>query len=323
MKKLVVITFLFFLSTLIVCQETEQVDMFQKAVENSVNSDPYIRRQAAEQFGMLRDPRGIPYLKKMLEDENPFVRQAAVDSLGLLRDRDSVQDIIKILLTDKEPQVRQSAAVALGYIGDMSAVGPLTKVLSSTDTPQAVRYAACNTLGVLRSTESIPVLISLLSEEDMNLRRSVVHTLRRIPHPDGISALRSLLEQEKDENIIVDVIVGLVEFNDKDSIERFKILYSTHTSKKVKFYSAAGLAKLAGDKTVLPVIKSSLKDTDERIKITAIEAAGFVGDRETLNILKSMLSQEQNPYIKEVLKISISRLETKLPKPVPVSKPKK
>jgi len=63
----------------------EQVNPFEQAIKDSTSSDPYTRRRAAEQFGTLRDVRAVPYLKKLLKDNNPFVRQAAVDSLGLLR----------------------------------------------------------------------------------------------------------------------------------------------------------------------------------------------------------------------------------------------
>jgi len=123
----------------------EQVNPFEQAIKDSTSSDPYTRRRAAEQFGMLRDIRAVSYLKKLLKDENPFVRQAAIESLGLLRTRDVVNEIVNVLETDKEVQVRQSAVIALGYIGDPKVVPVLTKILKSETEPVAVKYSICNT----------------------------------------------------------------------------------------------------------------------------------------------------------------------------------
>ncbi|MCS7151142.1 MAG: HEAT repeat domain-containing protein [Endomicrobia bacterium] len=294
----------------------EQLSPFDKAVKDLSSSDPYVRRQAAEQLGMLRDIRAVPYLKKLLQDENPFVRQTAVDQLGLLRATDAVDDIIKVIKTDKEIQVRQSAVVSLGYIGvtNEKVIRPLIELLRSDVAPQ-LKYATCNTLSILRSTEPIPVLAELLSSDDVNLRRSAIYALGKISHPDSISALRSALEKNVDDEVIaVDIIRFLVDFGDKESVDRFKIIYSTkQVSDKVRFFLAYGIAKLSQDITVLPVVKKGLKSSDETIKNAAIEAIGFIGDKECLTTLLEMKKIEKSEYTKNLLEISISRLKNKYP----------
>lgn len=303
----------------------EQLSPFDKAVKDLSSSDPFVRRQAAEQLGMLREIRAVPYLKKLLQDENPFVRQTAVEQLGLLRAADAIDDIIKVLKTDKEIQVRQSAVVSLGYIGvaNEKVIRSLIELLQSDVAPQ-LKYATCNTLSILRSTEPIPVLVELLSSNDVNLRRSAVYALGKISHPDSISALRLALEKNIDDEVIAsDIIRFLVDFGDKESVDKFKIIYSTRqVSDKVKFYLAYGIAKLSQDTTVLPVVKKGLRSSDETIKNAAIEAVGFIGDRECLNILSDMKKTEMSPYVKSLLEISITRLKNKyqsrdqVPKPV-------
>lgn len=294
----------------------QQIDPFEQAIKDSFNSDPYIRRQAAEQFGTLREPRAIPYLKKMLKDENPFVRQTAVDSLGLLRAKEVVDDIIDLLKIEKEPQVKQSAVVALGYIGDLSCVSALIEILKDEKEPNNVKYAVCNTLGVLRSTEPIPVLGELVSSNDLNLRRSAIYALGKISTEESISILRNALEKNIDnEQISIDLIKILADANDKSSIPNFKLLYSTTTTTaKTKFYAAYALAKVAKDQMVLPTIKLYLKSKDENIKNTAIDAIRFIGDRESLTILKELEKTEQSPYTKQLLSIAIKQLESKYPK---------
>ncbi len=293
----------------------QQPDPFEQAVQDSSNSDPYIRRRAAEQFGSLRDSRAIPYLKKMLKDENPFVRQTAVDSLGLLRTKEAINDIIELLKTEKESQVKQSAVVALGYIGDLSCISALIEILKDEDEPNNVKYAVCNTLGILRSTEPIALLGELVNSDDFNLRRSAIYALGKISTEEGISILRRSIEKNmNNEQILIDLIKILADLNDKDSISSFKLLYSTTTTTKTKFYAAYGLAKVAKDQTVLAIIKSNLKNKDENIKNDAIDAIRFIGDKESLAILKELEKTEQSPYTKQLLDISIKQLESKYQK---------
>ncbi len=320
---LTIILFCILLSTNFFAQEiappttvgTEQVDIFEQAVKDSTSPDPYTRRRAAEQFGTLRDIRAVPYLKKLLKDENPFVRQQAVDSLGLLRTREAVDEIVDVLKTDKEAQVRQSAVVALGYIGEPKVVPVLTEILKSEKETPAVKYAICNTLSILKSTECIPVLVELITTPDKNLRRSVIYALGKIPHSDSIKALREAIDENlDDEFIVVDIIRNLVDIGDKDSVEKFKVLYSTPlVSQKIKFYSAYGIAKLQKDTSVLPTIKKELVNKDDTIRQLAVDAIRFIGDRESLTMLKKMKETETSAYIKQWIDVAIKQLEAKFP----------
>ncbi len=296
-------------------QQLQQIDPFEQAVKDSSSSDPYVRRRAAEQFGSLRDTKAVIYLRKMLKDENPFVRQTAVDSLGLLRAKEVVNDIIELLKTDKETQVRQSAIVALGYIGDPSCVDTLIEILKDENEPAAVKYSVCNTLGILRSTQAVSSLQGLINSEDLNLRRSVIYTLSKIANSESISILRDAIDTNiNNEQILIDLLKILADLNDNDSVAKFKLLYSTTTTTaKIKFYSAYGLAKVAKDKTVLPTIKAALKSKDESIKNNAIDAIRFIGDSESLILLKEMQKTETSPYTKQLLSMAIKQLETKYP----------
>ncbi|MCX7911077.1 MAG: HEAT repeat domain-containing protein [Endomicrobia bacterium] len=308
--------------------ESNFQNQFNEAIEKSHNPDPYIRRQAAEQFGILRDVRAIPHLKRLLKDENPFVRQASVDSLGLLRAKEVIDDILDVLKNDNDLQVRQSAIIALGYIGisDFKVVSPLIDILKNEKESYALKYAACNTLSILRSTQAVSVLVELLeSTEDINLKKSIIYTLGKISHPDGISALRDSIEKNlQNEAIIADIVKVLVEVSDVGVINKFKVLYSTPTiSLKTKFYFAYALAKLAKDTSVLGTIKNSLKSPDEGIKNLAIDAIRFIGDKESLSMLKEMYKKETSVYTKQLLDIAIKQLEMKYPSSLPETPQKK
>lgn len=308
------------LSSYFVCSQPQ--DVFEEAVKNVSNPDPFIRRQAAEQLGSLRDAKAIPYLKKLLKDENPFVRQTAVDSLGFLRAKEIIPDLINLLKTEKDPQVKQSIIVSFGYIGSLEPLNILTQILTDPKESLSVKYAVCNTLGILRSTTTIEVLASLLKDENIDLKRSAAYALGKIPHPDSYKYLREIIEENlTNENILIDLIRILTDANDKESVEKFKIVYSTNiTTQKAKFYAACGLAKIEKDNSVLPLIKKFLSSSDENVKNYAIDAVRFIGDRESLNILKNMMSKETSPYTKMLLEIAIKQLEAKYPQTKPTQR---
>jgi len=314
MKKTIILFLILFLTNLIFSEKKEkQVDPFDETVKNFKNSDPYIKIPAIDQFIMLKDMRAVPYLKKGLKDKNTFVRQRSLEALGSLRAKDAVKDIAEVLLKDKDPSVQQSAVGALGVIGSVEALPVLHQVLKSTITAVFVRFAICEKLKIFKSTDSVNILISLLdTEEDIKFKRSIVAALNSIDHPDVLPTLRKLLDKEKDEDFVCDIIQFLTTRNDTTSLPKIKS-YLNSSSEKIKIYAAISIAKLGKDTDSVPVLKNKLKHPNIVIKNMVIEAIGFVGDKEILDILKKMLDEEQDFYVKEMIKISIFRIENKLP----------
>ncbi|MFQ3675562.1 MAG: HEAT repeat domain-containing protein [Endomicrobiia bacterium] len=313
MRKFIVLISSLLLVNICFSEKKEKpVDPFDQAVKNFNSSDPYIKISAIDQFVVLKDMRAVSYLKKSLKDKNTFVRQRTLEALGSLRVKDAVKDIAEILLKDNVPSVQQSAVGALGVIGSAEALPVLHQVLKSTNTPIFVRYSICEKLRIFRSTTSVPVLISLLKEEDIKLKRSAVIALNSIVHSDVLPTLRKLLETEKDEDILCDVMQFLTTRNDTESLPKIKSFLNS-SSEKTKIYSAISIAKLGKDTTAIPVLKSNLNHSNPVIKNMVIEAIGFVGDKEILTTLKTMLEKEQDFYVKEMLKISIFRIENSLP----------
>jgi HEAT repeat protein len=314
MKKLLGLTLMLVIatSTTFAKEKKDQpVDPFEEAVKNFKSSDPYVKIPAIDKFIVLRDMRAIPYLKKGLKDKNTFVRQRSLEALGSLRAVDAVEDIANVLLTDKDPAVQQSAVGALGVIGSPSALPALHQVLKSSSTAVFVRYAICEKLKIFKSTTSVPVLVSILKEDDVKLKRSAVMALNSINHEDVLPTLRKLLDTEKDEDFVCDIIQFLTARNDTQSLSKIKT-YLKNPSEKIKIYSAISIAKLGKDPDSVPILKNNLNHPNPVIKNMVIEAIGFVGDKETLEILKTMLDKEQDFYIKEMLKISIFRIENML-----------
>ncbi len=172
----------------------QQFDVAQKIVERhdaSVlprlegwlsNDDRHLRGNAAFVFARLGDSRGLDVITAMLSDvsarrEGQGVgsgvwsfpaqisadRYYAVHLLGKLRDARAIP-VLAGLLDDE--RVNYKVAWALGEIGGRAAVQLLLKMLR--DNSSDVRVNAIDALASLGAVEALPVLKTLLSDDEQS-----------------------------------------------------------------------------------------------------------------------------------------------------------
>ena len=92
-------------------------------------------------------------LIKCLKDTDPAVRRAAAEALGRLRERGAIIDLTERLTLDKEPLVRAAAAAALGRIGGAAVrlhAEPRLTGSAYGDPDPAVRASAIEALDRIR-----------------------------------------------------------------------------------------------------------------------------------------------------------------------------
>lgn len=293
---------------------------FEEAVKKLKDKDPLIRRQAVETIAHSGHPDAIKHLRMALKDENLFVRTAAVDHLGLLRAREAVDDLCKVLLLDKEAQVRHTVAVALGYIYDKSSpvISALMEAVNDKDIGTSL--AAVNTLGILKSTESVPLLVKLLKDKDVNKRRTAIYALDKIESIESLGATRDCLNDE-DPTVRAQAALICGKFKDFESTATLKDLLKDK-DKRVRISSAYALAQM-DKKWGASVAKELLNDPDISIRVQAVEILSMVGDRDAIPLIEK-LKDDPDPYFKSVVEMSLRRLKLRFPeekKPVqPIKK---
>ncbi len=89
---------------------------------------------------------GKPTVKPLinaLKSNNVYLRRNAVEALGKLKDPIAVEPLIEVL-DDKDTYIRKNSAEALGEIGDHRAVMPLVKAIDDRKT--CVRDASLDAL---------------------------------------------------------------------------------------------------------------------------------------------------------------------------------
>jgi HEAT repeat protein len=88
----------------------------------------------------------VPYLTKLLTDDNEEVRNFSAVMLGDIGNSKAVTALIKAL-RDPEANVRHGAAEALGKIGDARAMEPLQEMANGDMWDQFYSSAALELLG--------------------------------------------------------------------------------------------------------------------------------------------------------------------------------
>ena len=166
---------------------------------------PVVRVAAAHAIVSLPADEAANLLLPLLQDKLEFIRREVAYALGETHSRSAVMPLANLLTTDKEASVRAAAAIALGRIGDESAEPALARVLSGSpgtgkkkpkgETDSFVMSAAARSLGQIRRTSSVNVLIATLANDSFtaDIRREAAAALGQIGDSSAIPALRNAL----------------------------------------------------------------------------------------------------------------------------------
>jgi len=269
------------------------------AVDNLImllgNTEPSIRSSAAETLGKVTSTAQaepvIKALEKTLTDKNPLVRAHAARALGRLGSTaaPAVKEL-QALLQDKSDLVRRAALWSLGEIGpdakaavndidalwddpvasvtiqaaeSLARLGPaaLPKLTARLASPKFTFLAASG----LReqgpaAAEAVPELVKALSAKDVEARREVVLALAQIG-PKAKSAIPALLKLAADEG------------------------------NEVQGTAVYALVMLGEKEKLLPLVRTSIKSKDERLRLVSIWAWIMLGadEQEDLDTLTTAL----------------------------------
>lgn len=129
----------------------------QRVVDGLVTAlqddDPWVRGNAAEALGKIRDESIIPYLMKAIDDKNALVRATAADALGLFSDDHSTEALIGAL-KDEDWNVRFNAVKSLGQKKDTKVLSALK--LLQQDSNYDVRIKTTESINMIKVDSSSP-----------------------------------------------------------------------------------------------------------------------------------------------------------------------
>jgi HEAT repeat protein len=138
---------------------------------------PTTRSLAAIALGRIKDAKGIPALRRALDDESRATRMWAIRGLGYLKDRDSVDDLIGCL-SSTDVGIREFSAQALGDIGDQRATPFLIRLLE--DPKGRVRRAASGGLVKLGDSRGLEPMRRAHEQAGPLARKGIRRSLREL-----------------------------------------------------------------------------------------------------------------------------------------------
>ena len=183
--------------------------------------------------------------------------------------------------------VRVMCAKAIANIKDTSVVGSLLYCLNNKNENYKVRLACADALGKIGDKYAVAPLIEVMKDEEeksVYLKESAVSALGILGDSSAIDPLVSILEAKQG-------------FLDKFSFLKERIIEA--------------LGKLnVSDKKIFKALKRSLYDTSPMVRINAIEALMNSGEEEAVELIRSVLNDDNDDVKKNAL-IALYNLEGK------------
>lgn len=181
-----------------------------------------LRRNAARALGKLDDLRAVPALIQALGCSDYYVREAAAQSLEMLGDLSCVPHLIALLKDQipgtlpapEPPQLIQPFEAILEALGTLGAIDAIPDILPflDHDVPR-IRFAAARAMYQLSpnletASQYGDRLVQALSENDLQLRRSVLSDLGAIGY---LSAADAIAQTPAENSLKLIALKGLLE----------------------------------------------------------------------------------------------------------------
>jgi len=148
---------------------------------------PTVRARASRVFVSLNEYEQ-PWFQSLLESPNPLVRQTAVETLPRFKNPKIVPSLLKFIL-DPVSEVRTAAIFGISEF-DKAALPALHETVKIGGSRE-LRLSVLQLIDGIMEPESIPVLVSLLSDEDSVIASKSAEILFR----EGAASIPELLKQ--------------------------------------------------------------------------------------------------------------------------------
>ncbi len=245
----------------------------------TADPDPMVRAAAARSLGAAGAAAAGADIQRLLSDLSPIVRQAAVVAAMDARLTSLVPDLLD-LLGDSDADIRLKAARALGGLGDRSVVPELLHAFpnQSTDVSDAIVAA----VGRLDPEALADLIDPLIDSPEAEGKLALIRTLRRSRSPGAIPAVQRLLDDR-----MPPVRAAAIE-----ALER------VGRSDSERELAAAAIA-------------AGLRDTDDRVRASSIDASARVEGLQHGRVLLALLEEDPSALVRERAAIAIGTLQVR------------
>jgi len=213
-------------------------------------------QSAYELSKVLNDPDAVPFdlsfKNQMVSaydhaiNDDPLVRAYLAIAMGATGDQ-YYGDKLILGLNDESRESRLAAIQAVGMVKEQSAISRLSEIINSSDF-QDERLAATMSLGFIGNSKSIPLLNSLLEDDEPNIRWDAAIGLAKMGEDSSIPTIQNLMNRnylstfpELDQNEVTKVILTAIETTTIIVDRRFEPLLETlaNSDENLKVRNAA------------------------------------------------------------------------------------
>jgi len=256
----------------------------------------------------------IPFLKLLLADsvmsssyepiwiDSSNVKELLVPgdeaSRALSRMGDAGFNALSMLCKDTSALVRRRAAFGMGELSHNRAWSILKEMLKDTD--RGVR--AVSVTG-LRSAQFVDIIITMLRDEDTEVRADAAFMLGKLRDKEAIKPLRSLLF-DKRSIVRAQAAAALCSIGGPEAIKQL-INASKDAAISVRENAAFALGETGDSIAVQPLI-SLLRDKIISVRIAAIDALAQIRDPRAIPSLYSMM-KDGDPEVHEHARLSLRK----------------
>jgi len=234
-------------------------------------------------------------------DEDKTLRQLAIKSLARFaeggRPNPRVLSVLKERLGDSDLEIRRSAAFALARLDDPSVVEKLIE--SKTDSDGTIREQVAIAVARSQHPKANDLLLAFLEDTHPPVKKAAVDGLRTRKVTAAVQKLK-FQARNRDASVRRAVMQALVELTtDKEWDEFFQIWSNALFDQDpgVKVWAAKGLARRK-DARIPGLLSPLVRDSNDEVKIAALEALGHTGDPAAVEYITTGLLEAKSREVK-------------------------
>ncbi|MBC8098530.1 MAG: HEAT repeat domain-containing protein [Armatimonadetes bacterium] len=221
-------------------------------------------------------------------------RSAAVFELDRLDNAAKLSVLIQALRTDPDLYVREDLTYAIMNMGSL-AVAPLMTLLNDEDAQ--IRHHAAHTLGKIGDASAVDALTNALQDSNAALVvQKVIFALGQIGDAAAVPALVALVGHTE-RTVQTALITVLEHFG--DSAVPLLLQAMQHERWQVREQAADILGGI-GDAAALPSLIDALQDDQWQVRFAAVTALGHLGSDAAHNALRN-LPDDPEPKINDLI----------------------
>lgn len=258
--------------------------------------------------------QAIPDLADVLNSDTEELRTLAAETLGNLGEVEAVASLLAAL-DDTSARVREAVVLSLGNMISELVVSPLLNLVDGPDL--AIRLAALNSLanlanssmgfylhsekdkveradavGKLIANRAVEPLISLLDGPNPSVRTAAINALGAIASDHAVEVLLSLVRNNHElRGSVISALEWVGCRHNGVAQMLVNVLEDSTTESDVRL---AAIRALDGHrcKAAFTVLRNALNDSDEDVRVAAIEAFRSSGDKRAVEAIITLVTNE-------------------------------